>query len=248
MLRGILTKARPAVSAVSALAAAVAPTAAAVAGAPARFYSPSVVGHANYVPTIDELKVAVPPNEQYEMLRNKEAHIKKPSLMSQEDLAAATWTTELDAYLYKPVGFRFQTLKARGRLRLLDEFGVAQANGSRKSSRAYIHVKPGTGNHIVNGLPYSAYFDMTERRHAYEPLVMVGLSSQIDTFVQVSGGGHTGQAGAIRHALATALQNLDPALRPVMKPAHMLRRDPRNVERKKTGFAKARKRFAFVKR
>lgn len=134
----------------------------------------------HYVPTVEELTRYENPNDQYSMLRNKSAHIAPPSLLSQADIKSADWYAELSEYLYKPTSFRTQTVPARARLRLVDEFGVAQAPGSRKSARAFAHIKPGTGAHVINGIPYSEYFaSMEERMHAFEPLLLCGISSQV---------------------------------------------------------------------
>ncbi len=123
------------------------------------------------------------------------------------------------------------------------------ATGSRKTAGARIYVKPGNGAWLVNGRPLADYFrrenlvDICE-----EPLKAVDAVGKFDVKVRVRGGGLSGQAGAVRHALAKALVIIDEEYKKPMKDAGFLTRDPRMVERKKYGQPKARKRFQFSKR
>ena len=131
----------------------------------------------------------------------------------------------------------------------LDKQGRAYATGRRKDAVARVWLKPGSGQIIVNGRDQAVYFarptlrliinqvfDITERRGQY------------DVVCTVIGGGLSGQAGAVKHGIAQALSRFEPALRSTVKQAGFLTRDPRVVERKKYGRAKARRSFQFSKR
>jgi small subunit ribosomal protein S9 len=131
----------------------------------------------------------------------------------------------------------------------LDKQGRAYATGRRKDAVARVWLKPGSGKIIVNGRDQTVYFarptlrlvinqvfDITERRDQY------------DVIATVKGGGLSGQAGAVRHGISTALTRYEPTLRTTVKQAGFLTRDPRVVERKKYGRAKARRSFQFSKR
>ena len=123
------------------------------------------------------------------------------------------------------------------------------ATGRRKSSVARVRFTKGKGNIIVNKRPLDDYFGRdTSKMVLRQPLELVGIGNQYDISVNVNGGGLTGQAGAIRHGIARALEKIDPDLRAVLKKAGMLTRDPREVERKKYGQPGARKNFQFSKR
>lgn len=121
--------------------------------------------------------------------------------------------------------------------------------GRRKSAAARVYLRPGSGNVTVNYRPFDRYFhsDML-KMIIRQPLVLTETSDKFDIFVRVRGGGFTGQAGALRHGIARALVEYNPELRPKLKAAGMLTRDPREVERKKYGRPGARKRFQFSKR
>jgi small subunit ribosomal protein S9 len=123
------------------------------------------------------------------------------------------------------------------------------ATGRRKTSTARVRIKQGTGNYIINGRDYSDYCSTEQfKKIVLSPLVTVDMIGGVDVSVNVSGGGGSGQAGAIRHGLSRALEKMDSELRvPLKKEGHM-RRDPRKIERKKTGQPGARKRFQFSKR
>ena len=121
--------------------------------------------------------------------------------------------------------------------------------GRRKEATARVFLRPGTGKILVNGRAFDDYFpnDMI-KMIIRQPLVLTETSDRFDLFVRVTGGGMTGQAGAMRHGISRALVEYDGALRPGLKKAGFLTRDPRRVERKKYGQPGARKRFQFSKR
>ena len=122
--------------------------------------------------------------------------------------------------------------------------------GRRKTAVARVRiVVGGSGQFVVNGRVVEEYFDReTHVTAAKSPVEAVGGESAYDVFVNVRGGGQTGQAGAIRHGLSRALIKFDPSLRAALKPRGYLTRDSRMVERKKPGQPGARKRFQFSKR
>ena len=123
------------------------------------------------------------------------------------------------------------------------------ATGKRKTSIARIWLKKGTGKIMVNGKDSDKYFlRKILNTILEEPLIKVELKSDVEIFSTVSGGGLSGQAGAVRHGISKALSILDPNLRPVLKSEGLLTRDSRIVERKKYGRRKARRRFQFSKR
>ncbi|KAG6614930.1 30S ribosomal protein S9 [Phytophthora cinnamomi] len=139
------------------------------------------------------------------------------------------------------------------RTRKLDEKGRAYGTGRRKTSTARVWVKPApqpfTGRIKVNKKDLVDYFVRdTHREDVLKPFSVVEQIGGFDVYCTVKGGGMTGQAGAVRHGIARALQNFDPEMRPALKKAGLLTRDPRMVERKKAGQAKARKKFQWVKR
>lgn len=121
--------------------------------------------------------------------------------------------------------------------------------GRRKTSVARVYVRPGKGEWQINGRALEDYFPRNSHRlHASQPLTVTENEGTWDVKVVVSGGGLTGQAGAIRLGLARALLELDEEYRGVLRAHDMLTRDARKVERKKPGRPKARKRFQFSKR
>lgn len=131
----------------------------------------------------------------------------------------------------------------------LDKQGRAYATGKRKDAVARVWVKPGAGRILVNDKPVEAYFARPVLRMLIQqPLVSSNRQNQYDVTCTVSGGGLSGQAGAVRHGLSKALTNFEPDLRPVLKRGGFLTRDSRVVERKKYGRAKARRSFQFSKR
>ncbi len=124
-----------------------------------------------------------------------------------------------------------------------------RATGRRKRSVARVILTPGNGKIIVNGKSLEEYFPReTLRMILMQPLQVAGVVGKYDVVVNVVGGGLSGQAGAIRHGIARALVTFNPDLKPRLKKEGFLTRDPREVERKKYGQPKARKRFQFSKR
>jgi small subunit ribosomal protein S9 len=131
----------------------------------------------------------------------------------------------------------------------LDKQGRAYATGKRKNAVARVWLKPGGGSVTVNERPVETFFARPVLRMLIQqPLVAANRQSQYDVICTVSGGGLSGQAGAVRHGISKALTNYEPDLRPVLKRGGFLTRDPRVVERKKYGKAKARRSFQFSKR
>jgi small subunit ribosomal protein S9 len=131
----------------------------------------------------------------------------------------------------------------------IDAQGRSYATGKRKDAIARVWVKPGAGRITVNGKDHEKYFARPVLQMILkQPLVLTDRSSQYDIVCTVSGGGLSGQAGAVRHGLSKALTFYEPDLRPTLKKAGFLTRDSRTVERKKYGKAKARRSFQFSKR
>ena len=121
--------------------------------------------------------------------------------------------------------------------------------GRRKKSVARVRLVPGNGNVVVNNREIENFFGLeTLRVIVNQPLVLTGTKDKFDVLVNVHGGGFTGQAGAIRHGIARALVKSDEALKPELKKAGFLTRDPRMKERKKYGLKKARRAPQFSKR
>ncbi|MGC2855413.1 30S ribosomal protein S9 [Novispirillum sp. DQ9] len=130
-----------------------------------------------------------------------------------------------------------------------DEFGRSYATGRRKDAVARVWIKPGSGKFTVNGRVLEDYFPRPVLRMMInQPFGTVNSSGQFDIMATVTGGGLSGQAGAIRLGISRALTYFDPANRPALKAAGFLTRDSRVVERKKYGKAKARRSFQFSKR
>lgn len=123
------------------------------------------------------------------------------------------------------------------------------ATGKRKSAIARVYITLGNGDVTVNGRPLDQYFGReTSKMILMEPLVVTSMKDRFDIRVNATGGGHSGQAGAIRHGISKALQLYDPELRKLLKPLGMLTRDARVKERKKYGQRGARARYQFSKR
>ena len=121
--------------------------------------------------------------------------------------------------------------------------------GRRKSSTARVFLTKGTGEINVNSRPLDLFFGRkTAQMIVRQPLELMNLVGQFDVNVTVSGGGTTGQAGAIRHGLTRALMNYDEAMRPDLRKAGFVTRDAREVERKKVGLRKARRATQYSKR
>ncbi len=126
---------------------------------------------------------------------------------------------------------------------------VISAIGRRKCASARVRLMPGTGKIVVNKRAFEEYFTTDAvRGYVMQPLVLVGKVADFDIFANIDGGGVMGQAGALRHGIARALEKFDASLRAIMKPQGMLTRDSREKERKKPGQPGARKRFQFSKR
>ena len=121
--------------------------------------------------------------------------------------------------------------------------------GRRKTSTARVYLRPGAGDVIVNRKPFDRYFpNETLRMIIRQPLQLTETTAKFDVLINVAGGGPTGQAGAIRHGITRALLEFNADLRPALKQAGLITRDPRIKERKKYGQKGARKRFQFSKR
>ena len=131
----------------------------------------------------------------------------------------------------------------------IDKLGRSYGTGRRKTATARVWVKRGTGKITVNGKTIEEYFARPVLRLMIrQPLEAAKRETEIDIVCTVKGSGLTGQAGAVRHGIARALVEFEPDLRPSMRPQKLLTRDPRAVERKKYGKAKARRSFQFSKR
>jgi small subunit ribosomal protein S9 len=126
---------------------------------------------------------------------------------------------------------------------------VFLGTGRRKTSTARVRLTEGTGKLSINGREFERYFSHENfAKQAYAPLLTVDVKDKIDVTANVSGGGVAGQAGAVAHRIARALQKMNAELRPALKKAGHIKRDPRAKERKKPGQPGARKRFQFSKR
>jgi small subunit ribosomal protein S9 len=131
----------------------------------------------------------------------------------------------------------------------LDKQGRAYATGKRKNAVARVWIKPGSGNITVNTKTVEVFFARPVlRMMIQQPLVAANRNGQYDIICTVSGGGLSGQAGAVRHGISKALTYFEPDLRSPLKKGGFLTRDSRVVERKKYGKAKARRSFQFSKR
>ena len=150
----------------------------------------------------------------------------------------------------------FDALKGMGtqeaapvRERIVDAQGRAYATGKRKNAIARVWIKPGSGKITINGRDQEVYLARPVLRMLIaQPFLVADRYQQLDVYCTVTGGGLSGQAGAVRHGISRALTNYEPELRGILKKAGFLTRDPRVVERKKYGKAKARRSFQFSKR
>ena len=123
------------------------------------------------------------------------------------------------------------------------------ATGRRKSATARVYLYEGSGNILINDLPLEEYFGREVAKILVkQPLKLLDCDQKFDFKIKVSGGGSFGQAGAIRHGISKALSLYDSSLRPALKKVGYITRDPRVVERKKPGLAKARRSYQFSKR
>jgi len=124
-----------------------------------------------------------------------------------------------------------------------------QATGRRKNSVARLWIQEGDGKFVVNAMALNEYFTRdTARMVIKQPLELTDMLGKFDVFINVSGGGTSGQAGAVKHGISKALVEFNPEFRSILKKAGFLTRDPRAKERKKYGQRKARARFQFSKR
>ena len=131
----------------------------------------------------------------------------------------------------------------------IDAQGRAYATGKRKNAIARVWIKPGNGKITVNGKDFNLFFARPVLQMILQqPIVAAARKDQYDVIATVSGGGLSGQAGAVRHGISQALTYFEPELRAVLKKGGFLTRDSRVVERKKYGRAKARRSFQFSKR
>ncbi|MDR3187006.1 MAG: 30S ribosomal protein S9 [Holosporaceae bacterium] len=131
----------------------------------------------------------------------------------------------------------------------IDPLGRTYGTGRRKESAARVWLKPGNGDILVNGRKMPNYFPRSVLQALIlQPFSLVNRVGRYDVFCTVSGGGLSGQAGAVRHGISRALAYYEPELRSSLKSAGMLTRDRRSVERKKYGLMKARRSFQFSKR
>ncbi|MBI5659854.1 MAG: 30S ribosomal protein S9 [Nitrosomonadales bacterium] len=121
--------------------------------------------------------------------------------------------------------------------------------GRRKSAVARVFIKPGKGDIVVNDKPVDVFFSReTGRMVVRQPLALTEMLDKFDIMVNVCGGGESGQAGAVRHGITRALIEYDASLKPALSKAGLVTRDAREVERKKVGLRKARRRKQFSKR
>jgi small subunit ribosomal protein S9 len=126
---------------------------------------------------------------------------------------------------------------------------LARATGRRKEAICRVRLLEGTGKLEINGRPFEDYFpSATHRMIVSEPLRLTSTEGRYDIVCKIEGGGTSGQAGALRHAISRALLDLDPDLRPALKKAGFLTRDAREKERRKYGLKKARKAPQYSKR
>ncbi|MDX2233878.1 MAG: 30S ribosomal protein S9 [Hyphomonadaceae bacterium] len=131
----------------------------------------------------------------------------------------------------------------------MDAQGRAYGTGKRKNAIARVWLKPGKGSITINGRDQSVYFARPVLRMMLEqPFLLTDRIGQYDVVCTVVGSGLSGQAGAVRHGISKALSDFEPELRPALRQNGFLTRDPRVVERKKYGRAKARRSFQFSKR
>ena len=169
------------------------------------------------------------------------------ALQQQRETAVEQADTSAEAYLSGQTDEPVQ--RAPLRAQELDKYGRAYATGRRKDAVARVWLKPGSGKIVVNGRDQEVYFARpTLRLVINQPFGITDRVGQYDIIATVKGGGLSGQAGAVLHGIAQALSRYEPVLRTTVKRAGFLTRDPRVVERKKYGKAKARRSFQFSKR
>ena len=138
---------------------------------------------------------------------------------------------------------------APAHVRKVDSLGRSYATGKRKNAVARVWVKPGTGKITINGRDQKIYFARPVLRMIIQqPFLIADRATQLDVVATVTGGGLSGQAGAVRHGISKAMTLFEPGLRKILKQVGFLTRDSRVVERKKYGRVKARRSFQFSKR
>ena len=172
--------------------------------------------------------------------------------MSDITTETEEFDTEVPIDTEGPVAYTSETNPApeqraeTGRVAVINPAG---ATGRRKEAVARVRIVPGTGKWKINGKDLDVYFpNKVHQQHVNEPFVVAGLEASYDVIARINGGGITGQAGALRLAIARALIAIDIEDRPVLKKAGFLTRDPRVKERKKYGLKKARKAPQYSKR
>ncbi|QDM41104.1 30S ribosomal protein S9 [Altererythrobacter sp. TH136] len=166
------------------------------------------------------------------------------NLANTGEAAAASDTQDEAPAVFTPV-----VSNAPLREQELDKQGRAYATGRRKDAVARVWLKPGSGKIVVNGRDQEVYFARPTLRLVINQVFgLTERTGQYDVIATVKGGGLSGQAGAVKHGIAQALSKYEPTLRATVKAAGFLTRDPRVVERKKYGRAKARRSFQFSKR
>lgn len=159
--------------------------------------------------------------------------------------ATATEAADQGAEAYDPNSVNAAPLREKQ----VDQYGRSYATGRRKDAVARVWLKPGSGKITVNGKDQGKYFARpTLRLIINQPFEIAQRKGQYDIIATVSGGGLSGQAGAVKHGISQALTRMEPELRSAIKQAGFLTRDSRVVERKKYGRAKARRSFQFSKR
>ncbi len=162
---------------------------------------------------------------------------------------AETQATLADVMPKAPAAPEIKMPPIEKRERRVDAKGRAYATGKRKNAVARVWLKPGTGRMLINGRESEAYFARPVLRMLInQPFQAVNRASQYDVSCTVSGGGLSGQAGAVRHGISKALSYYEPELHKALKTGGFLTRDARVVERKKYGRRKARRSFQFSKR
>jgi small subunit ribosomal protein S9 len=172
-----------------------------------------------------------------------------PAPAAETAEASAPAATEAAAEAAAPAPVEPQAPTTPLREQQLDKQGRAYATGRRKDAVARVWLKPGSGKITVNGRDQTVYFARpTLRLVINQPFGVASREGQYDVVATVSGGGLSGQAGAVKHGISQALTRYEPALRTTIKQAGFLTRDSRVVERKKYGRAKARRSFQFSKR
>ena len=157
--------------------------------------------------------------------------------------------TDVTAVVAEPAPAATEMVAASPAEPKIDAQGRTYATGKRKNAVARVWIKPGAGQLTVNGRSAETYFARPVLRMILsQPFQVADRIGQYDIFCTVTGGGLSGQAGAVRHGISKALALREPELRPILKKVGMLTRDSRVVERKKYGKAKARRSFQFSKR